>query len=231
MDLKISTILFKTNFKSYNSIQKLELQYICKEEPSLSYKFCLGNLFLISSLNSIDQIQSNISSLHDILRTEMNDSYFDSFDHETVILDDCAPEKEHLENYHYIKKSVKDMFNMTLVEMDKHRNHFEEILLSKMKIAFEFLINHIKSVADILNSNNFFIKENLEAAEQNDPFSTKFIEETEKILKQWKLQLSENNFNKFLTLYVEYTNIHIEKILHLKTFSNFGAILLEKVRY
>jgi hypothetical protein len=100
-----------------------------------------------------------------------------------------------------------------------------------MKIAFEFLINHIKSVADILNSNNFFIKENLEAAEQNDPFSTKFIEETEKILKQWKLQLSENNFNKFLTLYVEYTNIHIEKILHLKTFSNFGAILLEKVRY
>jgi hypothetical protein len=161
----------------------------------------------------------------------MNDSYFDGFNHETVILDDFAPEKEHLENYHYIKKSVKDMFNMTLVEMDKHRNHFEEVLLSKMKIAFEFLINHIKSVADILNSNNFFIKENLEAAEQNDPFSSKFIEETEKILKQWKLQLSENNFNKFITLYVEYTNIHIEKILHLKTFSNFGAILLEKVIY
>ena len=104
-----------------------------------------------------------------------------------------------------------------------------EIVHSKMKIAFEYFINHLKSIADVLNSNNFYIKENLEAAEQNDPFSSKFIEESEKILKQWKFQLSENNFNKFLTLYVEYTNKHIEKILLLKMFSNFGAILLEKV--
>ena len=229
MDYKISAIFFKSNIKNYHFIQKLELQYSCKDEPSLSFRFTLGNLFFISCLNSIDQFELNIASLHDILKTEMNESYFDSFNHETVVLDETSPGNENLTNYHYIKMNVKDMFNMTLNEMEKQKSSIEEILVSKLKIAFEFLINHIKSVADLLNSNNFFIKENLEAAEQNDPFSSKFIEETEKILKQWKIQLSENNFNKFLTLYVEYTNNHIEKILHLKTFSNFGAILLEKV--
>ena len=49
------------------------------------------------------------------------------------------------------------------------------------------------------------------------------------VLEQWKLQLSENCFNKFLMQYVEFTNIHIEKILKLKSYSNLGAILLDKV--
>ena len=230
MDLKISTILFKTGFKSYNSIAHLNLQYICKEEPNLSTKFNFGNLFLILCFNSIDQIQGNISSLHDTLKSEMNDNYFENFNHNSVLLDE-SDQKENLINYQYIKKNVKDLFSMAIMEMEKNKGYYEDFLLAKMKISFEFLREHIKSVADLLNSNNFFVKENIESAEICDPFSSKFIEESEKILKQWKMQLSENNFNKFLTFYVECTNNHIEKILRLKTFSNFGAIILEKVFY
>ena len=88
MDFKISSIVFKTKFKSYDSIKHLELQYVIKEEPSLSYKLTLGNLFLISCFNSIDQIQNNIASLHEILKKEMNASFFGNFDHNTVRLDD-----------------------------------------------------------------------------------------------------------------------------------------------
>ena len=42
---------------------------------------------------------------------------------------------------------------------------------------------------------------NIALAEQLDSFSGKFVEETEKVLNQWKTQLSEGGFNKFLTIY------------------------------
>jgi len=54
------------------------------------------------------------------------------------------------------------------------------------------------------------------------------MEETDKFTKQWKSQLSESNFNKFLSYYAMYTCNFIEKILLLKRFNTYGAIILDK---
>ena len=55
-----------------------------------------------------------------------------------------------------------------------------------------------------------------------------FIEETEKILHQWKMQLSEGAYNKFLEYYADYASSYIEKVLKRKQYSSYGVILLQK---
>ncbi len=82
-----------------------------------------------------------------------------------------------------------------------------------------------------MNSANYQIDgKNIINAELSESFSGKFIEETEKILRQWKTQMSEGSFNKFVCYYVDYVGICIERLLILKNFSTYGVILLEKVK-
>jgi hypothetical protein len=76
----------------------------------------------------------------------MNDSYFDSFNHETVILDDCAPEKEHLENYHYIKTSSPSDLHHKFVELRNNTYTAEQIANN----SFDFFKKYLLSYDNIL---------------------------------------------------------------------------------
>ena len=62
----------------------------------------------------------------------------------------------------------------------------------------------------------------------SETFSNKFISESEQYLKQWKEQLSENIYSKFIEYYAEYATGYIEKVLKRKNYNNYGVILLQK---
>ena len=59
-------------------------------------------------------------------------------------------------------------------------------------------------------------------------FSTLLIEETEKLLHQWKIQLSEGAFEKFLEYYADYIASYMEKVLKRKQYSSYGVLILQK---
>lgn len=231
LDLKISVLMIKTENKYSNYS---EIKYSCKDEPSISYKFTFPNLFLISCINSIDQSRNNISLLFEELKNLIMFEIIESqaFNHRDVILGVNSEIEEQLnENITYRKKNDIDLVNITFSDVEIHVNRYEDFLLKKIRTAFEYLYPSIKSSVDLLNSANFLIDgRNIHHLELSESFSGKFLEETEKVLKQWKTQLSEGGFNKFLTVYAEYVSVYIEKLLMMKNYSTFGAIVLEKVK-
>jgi hypothetical protein len=181
----------------------------------------------------MDQSKNNIQllfeDLKDLIQTEIMDSQ--AFNHREVVLGVSQEMEEKInENIYYFKKNENDLINITFSDVEMLSNRYDEFLIKKIKTAFEFLYPNIKSSVDILNSANFLIDgKNIHNIELSESFSGKFLEETEKILRQWKTQLSEGGFNKFLTVYAEYVSVYIEKLLFMKNFSTFGAIVLEKV--
>lgn len=231
LDLKISVLMIKTENKYSNYS---EIKYSCKDEPSISYKFTFPNLFLISCINSIDQSRNNISLLFEELKNLIMFEIIESqaFNHRDVILGVNSEIEEQLnENITYFKKNDIDLVNITFSDVEIHVNRYEDFLFKKIRTAFEYLYPSIKSSVDLLNSANFLIDgRNIHHVELSESFSGKFLEETEKVLKQWKTQLSEGGFNKFLTVYAEYVCVYIEKLLLMKNYSTFGAIVLEKVK-
>jgi hypothetical protein len=230
LDLKISALMIKT--ENRNS-QYSEIKYYCKDEPTISYKFTYPNLFLISCINSIDQSRNNISLLFEELKNLIMYEIIESqaFNHRDVILGVNSEIEEQInENIKYFKKNDIDLINITFSDVEMHANRYEDFLMKKIRTAFEYLYPSIKSSVDLLNSANFLIDgRNIHHVELSESFSGKFLEETEKVLKQWKTQLSEGGFNKFLTVYAEYVSVYIEKLLFMKNYSTFGAIVLEKV--
>ena len=62
----------------------------------------------------------------------------------------------------------------------------------------------------------------------SETFSNKFISESEQYLAQWKNQLSEYIYSKFIEYYAEYATGYIEKVLKRKNYNNYGVILLQK---
>jgi hypothetical protein len=222
LDNKISTLLVKTDAKNitYN-----EIKYICKDELFLSSKFTYANYFLISCINSIDQSRNNISPLLD----EFKELIIDNI--KSPVFD---PSKIELENHNnntieYFNKNQLELINHSFTDVDLIINRYDEFLTKKLKIAFEFLVPIIKSTVDTLNSTNYFLEgKNLMSTELSESFSVKFIEESEKYLKQWKSQLSEGGFNKFISIYTEHVTVFIENLLLMKRYSTFGVIVLEK---
>lgn len=66
-------------------------------------------------------------------------------------------------------------------------------------------------------------------AELTYSFSNKFIEQTGKLINQFKTQMSENCFDQFVLIYCEYVALYIENYLKFKRFSTYGSLVLEKV--
>jgi hypothetical protein len=223
LDLKISALMIKT--ENRNS-QYSEIKYYCKDEPTISYKFTYPNLFLISCINSIDQSRNNISLLFEELKNLIMYEIIESqaFNHRDVILGVNSEIEEQInENIKYFKKNDIDLINITFSDVEMHANRYEDFLMKKIRTAFEYLYPSIKSSVDLLNSANFLIDgRNIHHVELSESFSGKFLEETEKVLKQWKTQLSEGGFNKFLTVYAEYVSVYIEKLLFMKNYSTWG---------
>jgi hypothetical protein len=218
LDLKISAILVRTENKS-----NYDIKYICKEDPSLSHKFTYPNLFLITCINAIEQCKSNISDLLEEFKDNINE-FIASVDHTKIVL-------EGVENfeYNYYSATEKELVSITFTDVESLLKKYDDYLQKKLKNAFEYFIQNIKTTVDLLNSFNYnFDGSNILSAEVHESFSSKFIEATEKFLKQWKCQLSENGFNIFIKLYVQYVSNFIENALLMKRFSTYGVIILEK---
>ena len=229
LELKISTILIKSDTK--NS-QFADIKYICRDEPVISYKYTYANLFLISCINSIDQTKSNIQLLMEELKNLVQNLILDSeiFNHKLQVLGANPQEEEKIDcNINYFKKNEIELVNITFSDIDMLTNKYEDFLTKKIKLGFEFLYPNIRSSVDLLNSSNYNIdSKNIINAELAESFANKFVDETEKILNQWKTQLSDSAFNKFLAIYCEYVSLYIEKHLMLKNYSTYGVIILEK---
>lgn len=232
-DTQTSACLFKNEFKG----KKLyDFKYSSKEEPSLSSsnKNKYGNLYLISAFNLIDQSKNNIPILFEEFKNYLSENIFDSeiFDAQNVLLLGNEEELIINEQIKYFQKSEIDLINHLFSEVEQLSGNYEEYLLKRNKLLFEFLHPQIKSTAELMNSCNYIVDSNkINTVDFSENFSSKFIEEAEKHLAQWKNQFSENNFNKFIAFYCDYLSQFIEMILVLKRFNNFGAIILEKVLF
>jgi hypothetical protein len=218
LDIKISAIIGRLENKS-----NIDIKYICKEDPSLSNKFTYSNLFLITCINAIEQCKSNISDLLEEFKDSINELVA-SVDHTKIVLDGV----DNLE-YNYYTSTEKELINITFNDVDTLLKKYDDYLQRKLKNAFEYFIQNIKTTVDLLNSFNYNIEgSNISLAEVYETFSSKFIEATDKYLKQWKAQLSENGFNIFIKLYVQYVSNFIETALMMKRFSTYGVLILEK---
>jgi len=231
LDYKISTVLVKSEFKNKNF--QNEMKYICKDEPGLTQKNINANLFLIFCYNSIDDSRNNINVLFDFFKNHIHSSIFNSefFDHKKIILIGNETEYIFNEKIKYFHKSEIDLINHLFSEVEQLETRYEEFLGKKLKLLYEFIHPSIKASVDILNSANYTVdSKRLNSVEFVDSFSNKFIEETEKLMMQWKSQLSENCFNKFAKIYCDHIAQFMEMILILKKYNTFGIILLEKVK-
>ena len=124
------------------------------------------------------------------------------------------------------------MINFAFNDKNILINKYEEFIQKKLKISFEYFYNTMNLTADILNSINYKIDQNNMAnVEMSESFSSKFIRETKIILTQFKNQLNENSYAKFIQFYSEYISNYIEKLLTHKKFNSFGVILLQKDIY
>jgi hypothetical protein len=229
LDLKISAVLIKTENRNIFT----DVKYSCKEDPNLSYKFTYANLFLITCINCIDQSRNNMQLLFEELKNLVTNEIVDSpaFNHREIVLGLVPEEEEKLnQKIKYLKHSDVELINITFSDLESLYHRYEDFLNRKIKLAFEFLYPNIKSSVDLINSVNYLIdSRSIQNVELSESFAGKFLEETDKILKQWRTQLSEGGFNKFLSFYAEYVGLYIEKALMLKNYSIFGVILLDKV--
>jgi hypothetical protein len=219
LDNKISTLLVKTEKNT-----PLDIKYICREDPGLNTKFSFGNFFLISCINQIDQCKANINPLLDELKENLWDCIKSVSNSNKIEL-----EIPNTPTFEYFSQSEHELINNNFSDIDFILSRYDEFLNKKLRAAFDYLTPIIKSTVDTLNSTNYFIEgKNLVTNELSEAFSVKFIEETEKYLKQWKSQLSEGGFNKFISVYCEHVTTFMENLLMMKRFSTFGVIVLEK---
>ena len=236
-DYKTSTILTQENDNNINgadfvSIVK-NINYYCNDEPSLTNKNIYSNLFLISCLDSIDQTKDNIPLLLEELKAIIYQNIINSkiFDPSLIKLfhKDNDELMENVNDIKYFKNSELEMINFAFNDINLISNRYEELIKRKLKLTFEHLYYQINSIIDVLNNTNYVISQsNINTIEMSETFSNKFISESEKYLSQWKNQLSEYLYSKFIEFYTEYTTGYIEKVLKRKTYNNYGVILLQK---
>ena len=231
LDIKISSILIKTEDSSKNRIEfTKKIQYSCSSEPTLSKKNNFGNLFLISCLDCIDRANENISELLEDLKNSIfqdivNSKIFDSDEIKLFPNEEDSMDKKIL----YFKPNELEMINLAFNEQNSIHQRYEDFLSKKIQISFDFFYLQINSLVDMLNSTNYLIDQsNIAQAEMVESFSGRFIAENEKILQQWNNQLSEHTLDKFIEYYSEYVASYMEKILMRKNYSSYGVIILQK---
>ena len=228
LDTKISAILVKTESTRYNKYSKIK--YKCNYEPILDAKNNFGNLFLISCFDAIDQTREDIPMLLEELNNMVNNEIVNSviFDTNSIKLPN-SEENAKNENNSYFKSNEVEMIKITFNEQSIILKKYDDFILKKLKLSFEYLYIRINTSVDMLNSVNYLIDQtNLATAEMSVSFSTLLIEETEKLLHQWKTQLSEGAFEKFLEYYADYIASYMEKVLKRKQYSSYGVLLLQK---
>lgn len=256
LDNKFGLIL-KKKFSSYNSKYSNLSYYPSHSEPTLSSKFTKSNLYLIICMNTIIQCLENSNILLEEAKRSILKTYFTNknsnsnlndverisnerksvFD-ETKILNQfdsiINPGKKELFNeeltLNAFKQCDKDLVNYTFQDLENINKQYDSFLTEKIKSLIEdHLINYIKSSVDLLNQINYNIDgKNSLNAELAESFSAKFVEETDIILNQWKTQMHETCFNKFISTYCFYITIMIENAIMLKKFSSYGVVILEK---
>ena len=235
-DYKISTILMQEedsniNTENYKSIIK-KINYYCNDLPSLTNKNIYSNLFLISSLDSIDRTKDNIPILLGELKAIIDQNIINSkiFDPSLIKLFTDNNNNDVIENdIKYFKNSELEMINFAFSDINMITNRYEEFIKRKLKLTFEHLYYKINSIIDILNNTNYVVSQsNINTIEMSETFSNKFISESEQYLSQWKNQLSEYIYSKFIEYYAEYATGYIEKVLKRKNYNNYGVILLQK---
>ena len=228
LDTKISAILVKTESTRYNKYSKIK--YKCNYEPVLDAKNNFGNLFLISCFDAIDQTREDIPMLLEELNNMVNNEIVNSviFDTNSIKLPN-SEENAKNENNSYFKSNEVEMIKITFNDQSIILKKYDDFILKKLKLSFEYLYIRINTSVDMLNSVNYLIDQtNLATAEMSVSFSTLLIEETEKLLHQWKTQLSEGAFEKFLEYYADYIASYMEKVLKRKQYSSYGVLLLQK---
>ena len=228
LDTKISAILVKTESTRYNKYSKIK--YKCNYEPILDAKNNFGNLFLISCFDAIDQTREDIPMLLEELNNMVNNEIVNSviFDTNSIKLPN-SEENAKNENNSYFKSNEVEMIKITFNDQSIILKKYDDFILKKLKLSFEYLYIRINTSVDMLNSVNYLIDQtNLATAEMSVSFSTLLIEETEKLLHQWKTQLSEGAFEKFLEYYADYIASYMEKVLKRKQYSSYGVLLLQK---
>ena len=236
-DYKISTILMQEedsniNTDNYKSIIK-KINYYCNDLPSLTNKNIYSNLFLISCLDSIDRTKDNIPILLGELKAIIDQNIINSkiFDPSLIKLLSDSNNNDIIENddIKYFKNSELEMINFAFSDINIITNRYEEFIKRKLKLTFEHLYYKINSIIDILNNTNYVVSQsNINTIEMSETFSNKFISESEQYLAQWKNQLSEYIYSKFIEYYAEYATGYIEKVLKRKNYNNYGVILLQK---
>ena len=228
LDTKISAILVKTESTRYNKYSKIK--YKCNYEPILDAKNNFGNLFLISCFDAIDQTREDIPMLLEELNNMVNNEIVNSviFDTNSIKLPN-SEENAKNENNSYFKSNEVEMIKITFNDQSIILKKYDDFILKKLNLSFEYLYIRINTSVDMLNSVNYLIDQtNLATAEMSVSFSTLLIEETEKLLHQWKTQLSEGAFEKFLEYYADYIASYMEKVLKRKQYSSYGVLLLQK---
>ena len=245
-DYKISTILLQEednniNTDNFKSIIQ-QINYYCKDVPTFTNKNVYGNLFLISCLDSIDQTKDDIPLLLEELKSIINQNIINSkiFDSSLIklIQDKDKDNDNDLENENYnikeneikyFKNSELEMINFAFSDINTITNRYEDFIKRKLKLTFEHLYYKINSIIDVLNNTNYVISQSdINTIEMSETFSNKFISESEQYLKQWRDQLSEYIYSKFIEYYAEYVTGYIEKVLKRKNYNNYGVILLQK---
>ena len=228
LDTKISAILVKTESSRYNKYSKIK--YKCNYEPILDAKSNFGNLFLISCFDAIDQTREDIPMLLEELNNMVNNEIVNSviFDTNSIKLSNSEEEAKKEKNS-YFKSNEIEMIKITFNDQSIILKKYDDFILKKLKLSFEYLYIRINTSVDMLNSVNYLIDQtNLATAEMSVSFSTLLIEETEKLLHQWKTQLSEGAFEKFLEYYADYIASYMEKVLKRKQYSSYGVLILQK---
>jgi len=238
-DYKISAILLpeednNINTDNFKSIIK-QINYYCKDVPTFTNKNVYGNLFLISCLDAIDQTKDNIPLLLEELKAIINQNIINSkiFDSSLIKLlqdnNEIENENEKEKEINYFKNSELEMINFAFSDINTITNRYEDFIKNKLKLTFEHLYYKINSIIDVLNNTNYVISQSdINTIEMSETFSNKFISESEQYLKQWRDQLSEYIYSKFIEYYAEYVTGYIEKVLKRKNYNNYGVILLQK---
>ena len=234
LDIKITSILYKTDLNE-NKYKNL-INYSNNEIPFLSNENNFPNLFLIICLNNIDQSKENIDFLLDELKNLIysnivNSNIFDANQIQLPIFNNNLNNNLN-NNILYIKSNELEMINFAFNDKNILINKYDEFIQKKLKISFEYFYNTMNLTADILNSIDYKIDQNnFSNVEMSESFSSKFINETKIILNQFKTQMNENSYAKFIQFYSEYISNYIEKLLTHKKFNSFGVILLQKDIY
>lgn len=216
-------------------------------EPVLSPKYNLSNLYAIICFNMIVQSWENALILLDDAKIQIDKTYFNKgleededsqpmFDHTKIVADTekllPATSSRQRKSFEcsYFKENDYNMVAFTFQDSDSIGKTYEIFLNKKIILVIEnYLTQYIKSSVDVLNPVNYNIDgRNVLSAELTESFAPKFIEETDKILRQWKNQLHESAFNAFITIYCRFVATFLENSFMLKRYSPYGVIILEK---